>query len=102
MRQTGLRVSFAHPPQGRVAGARCTNITVLGGIEMSKLIAAIAAVVATLYAATAAAQSAEPEVATIIVTAEKRAQDAQTVPIAVAAISGETLERSGISNSRDL
>ena len=53
-------------------------------------------------AAEAAVPEAEGSVDEIIVTAEKREQNLQDVPIAVTAITGESLTKIGISNVEDL
>ena len=39
---------------------------------------------------------------TVVVTAEKRAEDLQTIPIAITAVSGSTLERAGVKEVGDL
>lgn len=58
------------------------------------------------FAQSAAAEDANPasdiELEEIIVTAQKRAERAQDVPISIAAVSGERLERAGIVNPLDL
>ena len=49
-----------------------------------------------------ATTSAEPGLDEIVVTAQKRAQNLQDVPIAISAISAEKVEQLGIRDSRDL
>lgn len=48
------------------------------------------------------AQAAEPTIDEIIVTAQKRVQSIQDVPIAISAYSAETLQSAGIEDIRDL
>lgn len=64
------------------------------------------AAVACFFAgpAAAAAEAAKPasEVDTLIVTAQKREENIQNVPIAVSALSGQTLETQGVVGFRDL
>ena len=49
-----------------------------------------------------AAEKNSEAIATIVVTAERRAQPLQTVPMAIQAFSGEDLERAGVTNVMDL
>lgn len=63
--------------------------------------AAIACV--SLHANTALAQNQERiELEEIVVTAEKRAEGLQNIPIAITAVTGETLERAGVNEVGDL
>lgn len=62
---------------------------------------------AAIYGAPALAQSADEGASTsplgdIVVTAQRREQSLQDVPIAIAAISGEAMARGGIQNTQDL
>jgi iron complex outermembrane recepter protein len=52
--------------------------------------------------ASAWGQEAPLAVEEIIVTAERRAADLQDVPIAITAMTGEQLDRSGIQSTQDL
>jgi outer membrane receptor protein involved in Fe transport len=60
------------------------------------------AVVATAGALPAIAQDAAPPVDEIIVTAQRRAQSIQEVPLAVSAYSDVTLQQAGINDVKDL
>ena len=73
-------------------------------ISHRRRIALATSVSAILINAPAFAQEAAgaDEVDVIVVTAEKREQDLQEVPIAITALSGETLTATGISNVEDL
>jgi len=70
----------------------------------NRFLACTAMTAATLTAAPALAQTADSEggLDVIIVTAQKREQSVQDVPIAVTAISGETLQANRITNVNDL
>ncbi|MDB5465799.1 MAG: TonB-dependent receptor, partial [Phenylobacterium sp.] len=57
---------------------------------------------AVANAATAAPASQPNTIEELIVTAQKREENAQTVPIALTALSGESLERRGIIGFQDL
>jgi len=61
-----------------------------------------AAVFTALTAGTAHAQTASPSVAEIIVTAQKRTQSLQDVPIVVTAVSGQMLQDAGVRDIKDL
>jgi len=61
----------------------------------------LGAAAALLCAAPAAAQDAT-EVETIVVTAQKRAEDIQDVPMAVSAISGDQIEKRGVTSVTEL
>lgn len=64
---------------------------------------ASAAVIGMVCAASpAAAQQAATEVETIIVTAQKREQNLQDVPIVVTVVSGEQLQDAGVKDVKDL
>lgn len=68
-------------------------------------IAGSASAIALAWGASAAAQEATPQPAAlddVIVTAQKRAQDIQDVPISIVAISGETLDDANIERVSDL
>ena len=52
--------------------------------------------------AAAAAEANAAEVETLVITANKRAENIQDVPMSVSAVSGEQLERVGITNATDL
>lgn len=56
----------------------------------------------SVLAGTAAQAANQPVIEEVIVTATKRAQSVQEVPIAVTAISAESLERAGVQDLRDL
>jgi outer membrane receptor protein involved in Fe transport len=61
------------------------------------------ALVASLMAASATQAADEPaEVETLIVTANKRAENIQDVPMSVSAVSGDYLEKVGIGNVTEL
>ena len=61
------------------------------------------ALVASLMAASATHAADEPaEVETLIVTANKRAENIQDVPMSVSAVSGDYLEKVGIGNVTEL
>lgn len=66
--------------------------------------ALVAGVGSCAHAADAAGGSGAkpPEVATVIVTAEKRAENLQDVPLSVSAVSGETLQRQNVTNLQDM
>src|SRR5689334_7881380 len=67
--------------------------------------AGAAALIALLQASPAAAQAADDRTGSleeIVVTARKRAEDLQTTPVAVSAISAETLERNRLVRLDDL
>lgn len=67
-------------------------------------IAGISLALSTLFAGPADAQQAPPDsgLTDIIVTAEKREENLQSVPISVTAMTGESLTATGISNVEDL
>ena len=75
-------------------------------VTVGKRGAAIASgvVFALYHSGGAFAQSAEPEnqIAEIVVTAQKRAERIQDIPISVSAISGEDLERAGARDFKDV
>ena len=73
----------------------------LGGIGLVGIVAAVGAFPAQLHAQadTAAAQRGLEE---IIVTAQRREESLQDVPIAVAALTAESLEITGVDSTRDL
>lgn len=52
--------------------------------------------------AAAAAEPRRPQLDEIVVTAQKRAENVQDVPISVSALSGETLKDNNIDNLNDL
>jgi iron complex outermembrane recepter protein len=56
----------------------------------------------TAYAADNASESDEPALETVMVTATKRAENAQSVPITIQAISEEQLQQSGIRETQDI
>jgi len=67
------------------------------------LLAAASAIVTPLgYVTPALAQDSEAEVGAIIVTAQKRAQNLQDVPIVVTAVSGQQLRDNGVRDIKDL
>jgi len=55
-----------------------------------------------LLAAGSTVSAAEPTISTVVVTAQKRAENAQTVPLAVSVVSGEDLERINALGIADL
>ena len=61
-----------------------------------------AAFISTLLLTTAFTAPAFAQIETVIVTAEKKAEDLQTVPIAVTSISGDELKQKNIYNFKDL
>jgi len=63
-----------------------------------RLVGATALAVMTLSGAAAAQMQLEE----VVVTAQKRAESAQDVPVALTAISGESIENMGIGNMGDL
>jgi iron complex outermembrane recepter protein len=64
--------------------------------------ATIIAVAMTSTAAYAQQASAQPIVDEIVVTAQKRAQSAQKVGIAISAMTGETAEKLGLTSAQSL
>lgn len=64
--------------------------------------AAVVGAVAFGVAGTASAQDADDRVADIIVTAQKREQNLQDVPIVVTTLSQETLQQAGVRDIKDL
>ena len=62
----------------------------------------VAANVATGKAAAAAAAESSSIIETVVVTAERRSEESQRVPIALTAISGNALNKQGITGFRDL
>jgi iron complex outermembrane receptor protein len=74
-----------------------------GEVELASNGAAMAAATATAAQAPAAAPNAEPTaIEEVIVTARKIEENAQTVPIAITALSGDQLERRGVQRVMDL
>ena len=71
---------------------------------MSKkpILIGISAVIATSFALSAHAQEAAPIFEEIIVTATKRAQTLQEVPIAISVVTSEVLEQAVIHDIKDL
>src|SRR5512133_884847 len=71
------------------------------------LLSASALTIAASLAPSAHAQTSKSDVGTttletVVVTAEKRAESASTVPIAITAITGDTLQEAGIKAVGDL
>src|SRR6516162_6490590 len=56
----------------------------------------------TLLMTTAFAVPAYAQIETVVVTAERKAEDIQTVPIAVTALTGQDLKARQVQNFRDL
>jgi iron complex outermembrane recepter protein len=71
-------------------------------------LAVLAAITAGSTALTAAAQTApagaekKQQIETILVTAQKRPEDAQKTPLAITSVSGEEIAEAGVKNARDL
>jgi iron complex outermembrane receptor protein len=61
-----------------------------------------AAIINALLVSTALTTPAFAQIETVIVTAEKKAEDIQTVPIAITALSGNDLKTKQISQFKDL
>ncbi len=59
-------------------------------------------VLANRPASAAASDAAAPQLEQIVVTARRRAERAQSVPTAITALSGRTLQRRGVVNTNDL
>jgi iron complex outermembrane receptor protein len=88
---SGARTSFAEQ-EGETMG-RLTRVALLSASALTAL------AIAGPAAAQAAAATTIEE---LIVTAQKREENAQEVPIALTALSGETLDRQGVSGFQDL
>lgn len=73
-----------------------TKVTILGGVA----IAALAASSASAQDANGAGETANDNV--IIVTAQKRAEDVQDVPVSIVALSPAILETAGVTSGQDL
>lgn len=65
-------------------------------------LALLATTIATLSTPVALAQTSTPRLEEVIVTAQKRAESLQDVPLSVAAVSGEKLNEAGIETLEDL
>jgi len=74
----------------------------LGASSIALAGPALAQTGAQTGAPSGASASSEPGLADIVVTAQKRAQNLQDVPIAISAISSEKLEQLSVRDSRDL
>ena len=59
-------------------------------------------VLAAVFAGSALAQGQVLEIEEILVTAQKRAQSLQDVPISVSAFTGEQIEEAGVKDIRDI
>ena len=68
----------------------------------TKLAAAISLVLASYSVCAQESASSKPKLEEIIVTAQKRVENLQDVPLSVAAVSGDKLEKAGIENLEDL
>jgi outer membrane receptor protein involved in Fe transport len=71
-------------------------------MHLPKLLSLSASAIALAGATVAAAQTPAPEVAEIVVTAQKREQGLQQVPIAVTALSADRLNAAGVRDIKDL
>jgi len=74
----------------------------IGRLAMTSIGALVAAGAAHAQQAEQPAQSATAEVPDIVVTAQKRSEPLQRVPLAITAIGGDTLDRSGIRTIGDI
>lgn len=63
-----------------------------------RLLAGVAASIAIVFSSPGHAQSSSGGIETVTVTAEKRSENIQTVPMSVSAVSGEQLEQLGITD----
>jgi len=70
-------------------------------LSRSRLLVAVPALLGT-YASGAIAQEAASALQEVVVTATRRAESMQDVPIAVSAISGDAIAKSGVAEIRDL
>ncbi|MBU1375036.1 MAG: TonB-dependent receptor [Alphaproteobacteria bacterium] len=70
-------------------------------IASSKYVLLLGAAMAAMASAPALAQEGN-EVETVVVTAQKRAENIQDVPMAVSAISGDQIEKRGVTNITEL
>jgi iron complex outermembrane receptor protein len=72
-----------------------------GGVSLLALTAALASSPAMAQAATASRTEA-PEISEVIVTAEKRAERLQDVPISITAVSTQDIQRRGVTNLMEM
>lgn len=85
-----------------VAAQRAANL--LGGACVAALagVCWTAPALAAEAAASHAAPTSSPMVEEVVVTAQKRAENIQSVPLSIAAVSGKTLTADGVTNVLDL
>ena len=98
METVGLGFAFEDLPVGR----QYKTIGMVGGVIFVLLVILLGWAVAFGFAGAAAAQEGPSRVDDIIVTAQKREQSLQDVPIVVTSLSQEVLQDAGVRDIADL
>lgn len=103
-RDSQQKILAAHAAAGQIGGIKMLRTGRRNGAHRASLFCYAALVAAVGCCASAYAQetSASGELAEIVVTAQKREQDLQDVPVAVTALSAEALESNRIQTFTDL